>query len=61
MDLVYPNPLTDAEIKLIIEADGDVTVNTLYLTPKEVLERFGNFITQEELDKIINYGKTTLE
>lgn len=46
MDLIYPKPLIDHEIKLTLEADG---------------ERFGDFITKEELDKLINYGKTTLE
>jgi len=52
IELTNPRPLTDAEIKLILEAEGDLTINTYYLTPKEVLERFGDFITEEEFKKL---------
>lgn len=45
-------PMTDAEIKAIIEKEGDCKINVEYLTVHDFIDRYKDILTEEQIKKL---------
>lgn len=52
--LEYALPMTDAEIKAIVEKDGDCKINIEYLTVRGLIEGYSDLLTEEQINTIKN-------
>lgn len=53
-ELQHVSPMTDAEIKAIVEKDGDCKLNIEYLTVKEIIDRYSGLLTKEQINILKN-------